>query len=121
MGVDVDEAGSDDEALGVDGRLAAQAVGRDDRDAAVADADLANAVQPAFRVDHPAAGDDDVIELRILREGGARKGSQAEAGAQNQRAFQLAVQSSLPLRCGDGRIQASFDFPRRYGKRQAKR
>src|SRR5580658_2817785 len=61
MGMRVDEAGRDDEALGVDDFGAAGVeCWRDCRDAALADGDIANGVDPVLRVDDSAASDDSV-------------------------------------------------------------
>lgn len=67
MRMDVNKTGADDEAPGIDGGAAAQGFRGHDCDTAVADADLADAVEPAFGIDHAPAGDDHVIDLTRLR------------------------------------------------------
>ena len=61
--VEVDEARRDDEAFGVDRRLAGDRRGRDRFDLAVADADESRRVETGLGVEHAAIGDDDVIRL----------------------------------------------------------
>ena len=63
MRVRIDQTRGDEEAGGVDhlGFRAGHKLGRDRRDAALADADIADRIDPVGRVDDPPAGDDRVI------------------------------------------------------------
>ena len=62
--VQVDEAGRDDEAGGVDDAASAERGGGDAGDFAVANADVADGVEAGFGVDDAAAFEDDIVLLR---------------------------------------------------------
>lgn len=73
VGVEVDEAGGDDVAGGVEGGFAGEGCLRDGGDAAGADADVAGGVEFGGGVHDAAVGDDEVVGLGLEREGGEQE------------------------------------------------
>jgi hypothetical protein len=61
--VQVDEAGGDDQARGMDDSASGQGSGGDACDFAVTDADVANGVEAGFGVDDAAAFEDQIVLL----------------------------------------------------------
>jgi hypothetical protein len=64
--VQIDEAGRDDEAGGVDRHASYEPVGADGSDGPPRDADVAHGIERRFRIHHPAVGDHDVETLAII-------------------------------------------------------
>ena len=69
MLVQVDEAGRDDEALGVEDALAGKRLRGDARDPALSDADIADGIDARLRIHHAPALKHDVVGLRERRRG----------------------------------------------------
>ena len=65
VAVQVDEARRDDEPADVDRRRPVERVANRG-DAATVDADVASSVEPGLRIDHPPAGQDQVVRHREL-------------------------------------------------------
>ena len=61
--VKIDEAGSDDESRGVDGRATRQGIGRDRDDFPAADADISDLIQARLRIDDAAVRDHQIEVL----------------------------------------------------------
>src|SRR6266550_3275303 len=63
MLMQIDEAGSDDQALGADDSVGAQRIGGNARDLAAGNADIASGIKAGFRVEYTAAFDDEIVLL----------------------------------------------------------
>jgi hypothetical protein len=79
MGVDIDPAGGDEQAVRVDLALARPGLAADRRDLAAVDRDIAGERLAASAVEDAAAANDDVVRLRFSRNLPAQHGLRAQA------------------------------------------
>ena len=89
MGVEIDEAGRHDQPRGVEGLARGRRRSGDLDDDASADRDVADGIEPALGVHHPAAGDQQIEPVRVGS--GSAGACQTNHRRQRQHAERLTV------------------------------